>query len=74
MPENTPPDYVGVDIAADRLDYCVNETTEGNCANDAVGRVELIAKLKPLPHPRVICEASGGYEKLLVAELLASGI
>ena len=74
MPENTQPDYVGVDIAAERLDYCVNETTEGNCVNDTVGRAELIAKVKRLPHPRVICEASGGYEKLVVAELLASGV
>ena len=30
MPENTKLDYVGVDIAAERLDYCVNETTEGH--------------------------------------------
>jgi len=74
MPENTPPDYVGVDIAAERLDYCLNETTEGHCANNPVGRAELIAKLKQLTHPRVICEASGGYEKLVVAELLAAGI
>lgn len=74
MPENTQPDYVGVDIAAERLDYCVNETTEGNCNNDNAGRAELIAKLKDLPHPRVICEASGGYEKLIVAELLTAGI
>jgi transposase len=74
MPENTPPDDVGVDIAAERLDYCLNETTEGHCANNPVGRAELIAKLKQLTHPRVICEASGGYEKLVVAELLAAGI
>ena len=74
MPENTQPDYVAVDIAAERLDYCVNETTEANCAHDTAGRAELIAKLKHLPHPRVICEASGGYEKLVVAELLASGM
>jgi transposase len=74
MPENTEPDYVGIDIAAERLDYCVNESTEGNCKNDGPGRAELIAKLQYLPHPRIICEASGGYEKLVVAELLASGI
>ena len=74
MPENTEPDYVGVDIAAERLDYCVNETDEGNCRNDVAGRTEMIAKVKRLPHPRVICEASGGYEKLIVAELLAAGI
>lgn len=74
MPENTEPDYVGVDIAAERLDYCVNETDEGNCPNSPTGRAELIAKVKRLPHSRVICEASGGYEKLVVAELLASGL
>jgi transposase len=74
MPENTEPDYVGIDIAAERLDYCVDQADEGNCPNNPVGRAELIAKLKRLPHPRVICEASGGYEKLVVAELLASGI
>jgi len=74
MPENTQPDYVGVDIAAERLDYCVNETDEGNCPNSPIGRAELITKVKCLPHPRVICEASGGYEKLVVAELIASGI
>jgi len=74
MPENAEPDYVGVDIAAERLDYCVNETTEGSLPNSSTGQAELIAKVKRLPHPRVICEASGGYEKLVVAELLAGGI
>jgi transposase len=74
MPENTEPDYVGIDISAEHLDYCVDETEEGRCANDRAGRAKLIARLKQLPHPRVICEASGGYEKLLVAELLAEGI
>lgn len=74
MPENAEPDYVGVDIAAERLDYCVNETAEGHCPNSPIGRAELIAMLKRLPRPRVICEASGGYEKLVVAELLAAGI
>jgi transposase len=62
-----------VDLAAERLDYCVNETEAGNGPNHPIGRAELIAKVKRLPHPRVICEASGGYEKLVVAELLATG-
>ena len=74
MPENSQSDYVGLDIAAARLDYCLNETEEGNCANDPQGRRSLIARLKKLPHPRVICEASGGYEKVVVAELLADGL
>lgn len=74
MPDQLSPDYVGVDIAEARLDYCINATTEGHVANDVSGRVALIGLLKQLPHPRVVCEASGGYEKLLVAELLAAGI
>jgi transposase len=72
MPEES--HYVGVDIAAERLDYCVDEAREGSCANSAEGRAELIIKLQQLRHPRVVCEASGGYEKVLVAELLAAGI
>lgn len=74
MPENAETDYVGVDIAEAQLDYCLNETEEGHCPNRPEGRAALIEKLKHLPHPRVICEASGGYEKIVVAELLAAGI
>lgn len=74
MPENAESDYVGLDIAAARLDYCLNETVEGSIGNSAEGRAELIGKLKCLPRPRVVCEASGGYEKVVVAELLAAGI
>jgi transposase len=74
MPEETEPDYVGLDIAQERLDYCMSEADEGMCPNSPAGRAKLIEKLKLLPHPRVICEASGGYEKIIVAELLAAGI
>jgi transposase len=74
MPEETEPDYVGLDIAEERLDYCLDEPAEGMYPNGPVGRSKLIVELKKLPHPRVICEASGGYEKIVVAELLAAGI
>jgi transposase len=74
MPEETKPDYVGIDIAKERLDYCLDESGVGMHPNSPIGRVKLIAELKKLPHPRVICEASGGYEKIVVAELLAAGI
>ena len=69
-----PIDYVGVDIAAEQLDYCVSEQKEGQVANDPAGRAQLIKLLQALSHPRVICEATGGYEKWMVAELLAAGI
>jgi len=69
-----PPTYVGLDIAKDQLDYCLGETAEGHCAHTPAGRAELIRKIRSVPRPRVVCEASGGYEKLVVAELLQAGI
>jgi transposase len=74
MPEEPQVDYVGVDIAEGRLDYCIGEKDEGACENRSEGRQQLIYRLKRLRRPRVICEASGGYEKVVVAELLAAGI
>lgn len=74
MPAKTPPHYVGLDISKDQLDYCLSETEEGRCAYTPAGRAELIQKIRALPGARVVCEASGGYEKLIVAELLQAGL
>jgi transposase len=72
MPEE--PNYVGLDIAAAQLDYHINEQEEGTEENSPAGRRRLIQRLQELPRARVVCEASGGYEKVIVAELLAAGI
>ena len=74
MPAKAQPHYVGLDIAKDQLDYCLSEAEEGRYANTSEGRTELIKKLKLLRSARVVCEASGGYEKIIVAELLQAGI
>jgi transposase len=74
MPATATPHYVGLDIAKDQLDYCINDTTEGTILNTAEARAGFIENLKLLSTARVICEASGGYEKIIVAELLAAGI
>jgi transposase len=74
MPAKLPPTYVGLDISSDQLDYSRSENDEGRCAYTAEGIAELIKKLQVLRHARVICEASGGYEKRIVAELLQAGI
>ena len=74
MPANAEPDYVGLDIAKDQLDYCIDEHTEGRRPNTAEGRAQLISQLRGLPHARIILEASGGYEKVVVAELLQAGV
>lgn len=74
MPAEGQINYVGVDISSVRLDYCLSESEEGAFENTPEGRRKLIEQVRRLPHPRVICEASGGYEKLVVAELLEAGI
>lgn len=74
MPALLSPSYVGLDISKDQLDYCLSETTEGRCAYTPDGRAELIRKIRSVPRARVVCEATGGYEKLIVAELLQAGI
>jgi len=74
MPATAEPQYVGLDIAKDQLDYCLSDTEEGRLANTSAGRASLIKQLHPLAGVRVVCEASGGYEKIIVAELLTAGI
>jgi transposase len=74
MPENTTSQYVGLDIGKDKLDYCLNETQEGSCTTDQPGRTGLVKQLLAISGVRVVCEASGGYEKLIVAQMLEAGI
>jgi transposase len=68
------PHYVGLDIAKAQLDYAVTDTVAGRIANDPPGHASLIALLQKLARPRVVCEASGGYERPVVAALLAAGL
>lgn len=74
MPAKVPPRYVGLDIAKDQLDYCLSETAEGRWAHTPEGRAALIGQLRAIPGARVVCEASGGYEKVIVAEMLQAGL
>ena len=74
MPANADPHYVGLDISKDQLDYCLSETDEGFLANTSEARAGFIKQLRLLGSARVVCEASGGYEKIVVAELLEACI
>jgi transposase len=66
--------FVGIDIGKRSLDLSVlPQGTSLKVASDAEGRQQL---LKQLPAPgacRIVVEATGGYERLLVAELLDAG-
>jgi transposase len=66
--------YVGLDIAKDRLDYTVDGTRCDHVPNTAAGHRRLLDILRPLHHVRVVCEATGGYERAIVATLLLAQI
>lgn len=66
--------YVGLDIAKDRLDYTVDGVRCDHVPNTVAGHERLLAALRPLRHVRVVCEATGGYERAIVAALLLAKI
>ena len=62
----TAPTYVGIDVAKATLQvHFKGHQIEFN--NNSKGPAQLSKKLAQLPRPHVICEATGGYERPLVA-------
>lgn len=66
--------FVGLDVSKARLDSFVPGAKPRADDNTAKGRAAFIKHLQTLRNPRVVCEASGGYERAVVAALLAAGI
>jgi transposase len=64
-----PVSYVSLDISKARLDYAIAGQKCQQVPNTAAGIATLITALQPLPGVRVVCEATGGYERRLL-ELL----
>ena len=64
-----PVSYVSLDISKARLDYAIAGQKCRQVPNTAAGIATLITALAPLPGVRVVCEATGGYERRLL-ELL----
>ncbi len=66
---------VGIDISKARLDVAVHEGgAPWVAAYDGPGVSRLVARLKTLAPARIVVEATGGLETLLVAELAAVGL
>jgi transposase len=66
---------VGVDVSKDRLDVdSLPSTGVVQFTNDPEGHASLIAWLKPLQPRLIVLEASGGYERQVVAALAATGL
>jgi transposase len=64
--------YLGVDIAKSHLDVAIGNEKR-RFTNEALGHGQLIKWVKRLEKPvQVICEPSGGYERVLVRALLGA--
>lgn len=67
--------YVGVDVSKERLDVALRPSGEFlSEANNERAVSRLAKRLKPLECTRVVVEATGGYETVLVAGLWAVGV
>lgn len=64
---------VGIDVSKDWLDmHLLAGSVAERFENSSEGRSALVDRLKPLVVERIVVEATGGYERLLVAELAAA--
>jgi transposase len=73
QPDTANVTYVGLDVSKDRLDYTVDGQRCDHVPNTEAGLLKLTAILRKLTPPaRVVCEATGGYERAAVAALLTA--
>lgn len=65
----------GIDVSKQHLDLAFDPTREHQrFTNDAEGCAALIQALRNASVTRIIIEATGGYERLIVTELLGAGL
>jgi len=73
MPEKTPAVYIGLDIAKATLQlHCQNR--QATLPNTPAGYTRLIKILRAVRGAHVVCEATGGYERPVVAALHAADL
>ena len=73
MSEKTVPVYVGLDIAKATLQLHL-QGKSCDLPNTTGGHTQLLKRLAAIPGCHVICEATGGYERAVVAALHATNI
>jgi transposase len=67
--------YVGIDVAKDSFDVAsLPAGLHTSLPNDPAGRRQLLDTLRPHPVALIVLEATGGYERDLVADLLDAGL
>lgn len=66
--------FVGIDVAKDSLDVCLlSEKKAFAVSNDPVGFQQVLDALPPTGSCLVVLEATGGYQREVVAQLIAAG-
>jgi len=65
------PIYYGLDVAKATLRLCGPDLPGGDLPNTAEGHAALLARLPA--HAHLVCEATGGYERAVVAALQQAG-
>jgi transposase len=58
--------YVGLDVSKARLEYVIEAGPKATVPNTAQGIATLVQRLREVPGVRVVCEATGGYERALL--------
>jgi len=67
--------FVGIDVAKAHLDVAVSgEAASERFANDEDGIAKLIGQLRSRQVALVVLEATGGYQRKVLAELLGAGL
>lgn len=66
--------YLGIDVAKESLDGCLlPEGKRFRVGNDRAGFQEILQQLPPTGSCLIVLEATGGYQREVVAELVAAG-
>lgn len=73
MNQNIAPVYAGLDIAKATLQLHVQNQSY-DLSNTPSGHAQLLKRIATIPGIHVICEATGGYERMVVAALQAANL
>src|SRR5512146_2556961 len=65
---------VGIDVAKKHLDVAIGTEAPTRFANDEEGIAKLVAELRSRNVSRIVLEATGGYQRTLLAALLGAGL
>jgi transposase len=70
-----PSNFVGIDVAKKHLDvHLLPRDTGFTVSRDGSGLDELVDRLRPLSPQLIVLEATGGYEKVVLASLAGAGL